>query len=626
MAADPEGRVEELEAEIRRLQMMLACAPDFIARITLDGKFIYVNYVAPGFTIDRVVGTSAFAYIPEAFHEDARAAMRAAVETRSVQQYATVGPITADEVGHYLTRVSPVIENGEVTSLVMTATNVTVLEKQRLLLQLALDGTGLATFSHDLATGEGHWDEAARRLFGFAPGAKVPGIERFFSEYLHPDDREVVAGAMQRSLEGSHFGPIEYRIRLPGGSTRWVSAAGTVVRGPRAPGSRIVGTLKDITERRTLEARLRDAEKLESIGRLAGGVAHDFNNMLTAILGNVAFAQSLDSLEQIRPLLDEIRVAAERSAALTAQLLAFARRQLVEPKVLAPGALILRLEPLLRRLLDERTRLEFSLSAVGHVRIGESQLEQVVMNLVTNARDAVAGGGRIAVETRDAVLEPSAIDPGSGLLPGPYVVLSVTDNGPGISPEIHPLLFEPFFTTREGGTGLGLPTCYGIVKQSGGAIVVESEVGRGSTFRVYLPRVEPTPGAHEGPASSRRDNPKRKVLVVEDEENVRRVLERALRVGEFAVFVAGGAQEALRLAEAHGPFAVLVTDIVMPDVDGHELARMLRKRWPELCVLFVSGYTQEFPLQGQDGRSAFLQKPFRPADLLNAVRKLGNDS
>ena len=626
MPADEASRVEALEAEVRRLKLMLECAPDFIARITLEGRFLYVNHLAPGFELADVLERNAYEFLPPAFHERARAAIQRAHSTRTVQQYATLGPVSADKEGHYLTRVSPVVENGEVTSLVVAATDVTALEEQRLLLQLALEATGLGTFSYYPATREGTWDDVACAIFGLAPGAPPPGFERFFAEYIHPDDRAAVGGAFQRALTDLVFGPIEYRIQIPGGGTRWVSATGKVVRDPRGEPKSIVGTMKDVTDRRALEARLRDAEKLESIGRLAGGVAHDFNNMLTAILGNVSFAGSMTTLEEVRPLLDEIRVAAERSAALTSQLLAFARRQLVEPKIFAPDAAIRRLEPLLRRLLDERKKLELSLTASGHVRIGESQLEQVVMNLVTNARDALAGGGRIRVATRDVVLGPGPAAE-AGLNAGDYVALTVSDDGPGILPEHRPHLFEPFFTTRERGTGLGLATCYGIAKQAGGTIIVESELGHGSTFRVYLPRVEAGAKTTDTPASSRRGATRVKVLVVEDEENVRRVLERALRSGQFAVFVAGGADEAGRLADEHGPFDVLVTDIVMPDVDGHELARRLRERWPALRVLFVSGYTQEFPIKAHpdDTTMDFLQKPFRPSDLANAVHKLCGD-
>ncbi|HSU40033.1 MAG TPA: ATP-binding protein [Polyangiaceae bacterium] len=623
MPEDPASRIESLEAEKRRLQVMLASSADFIARITVDGRFLYVNHVAQGHEIASVIGTSVYDYIPAAFHERAQRAIKTAHETRSVQEYRTIGPVSTERNGHYLTRVSPVIESGEVTSLVMTATNITVLEEQRLLLQLALEAVGLGTFSFDPATGEGSWDDMAASVFGLAPGTPMPGMTRFFAEYLHPDDHELASKAFEQTLADARFGPIEYRVRLASGSTRWVSAAGTTMRDPKGAIIAIVGTLKDVTERRALEARLRDAEKLESIGRLAGGVAHDFNNMLTAILGNVAFAAGVESLEEMRPLLDEVRVAAERSAALTAQLLAFARRQLVEPKIIAPDELIQRLEPLLRRLLDERNKLELKLGASSHVRIGESQLEQVVMNLVTNARDSLAGMGHITVETRDVTLS-AATSTEAGLAPGDYLLLAVSDTGRGIPADVRPHLFEPFFTTREGGTGLGLATCYGIVTQNGGSISVESELAEGSTFRVFLPRVAAGTSAGASPTSLRRPTTRINVLVVEDEDSVRRVIEHALRGEDFVVSVASGAEEARRLAAAHAPFDVLVTDIVMPEVDGHELARGLRERWPELAVLFISGYTQEMPLNehGSDPTVAFLQKPFRPSDLSNAVHQL----
>ncbi len=621
MSADDASRIELLEAEERRLRVMLESVPDFIARITLDGKFLDLNHVAPGLDKAKVLGSSFEAYLPEALHERARAALKTAYESRSVQQFAAMGPVSADVMGHFLTRVSPVVENGEVTSFVMTATNVTALEEHRLLLQHALEAMGLGTFSFDPATGAGTWDEVAGRVFGLARGESMPGLERFFTEWVHPEDLDGVKKALERTFVTQQFGPLEYRIRLPNGSTRWVSATGTTMRDPRGKVTTIVGTVKDVTDRRALEARLRDAEKLESIGRLAGGVAHDFNNMLTAILGNVAFAATMDSIQEARPLLEEARLAAERSAALTAQLLAFARRQIIEPKVLAPDESIERLEPLLRRLLDERKRLELSLGASGHVRIGESQLEQVVMNLVTNARDAVPGSGRITVATQDTLLE-GADCAEMGLIAGPYVMLSVTDTGGGIPQDALPHLFEPFFTTREGGTGLGLATCYGIVKQNRGTISVESELGRGSTFRVYLPRVEAPAPAKPSSAAVRR-TAQIKVLIVEDEENVRRVLNRALRGGEFAAFVASGAEEARHIADQHGPFDVLVTDIVMPDVDGRELARELRARYPELRVLFVSGYSQDLPFQDQpQDVTAFLQKPFQPGELANAVHEL----
>jgi CheY-like chemotaxis protein len=334
----------------------------------------------------------------------------------------------------------------------------------------------------------------------------------------------------------------------------------------------------------------------------------------------------MTTIEEVRPLLDEVRLAAQRSAALTNQLLAFARRQVVETQTIDPNALIRRLEPLLRRLLDERTRVEFELTAAGCVCIAESQLEQVLMNLVTNARDALPNGGRIKLETAELNLDAAPGRPVSGPSAGRYVIISVSDDGRGIAPEALPHLFEPFFTTREMGTGLGLATCYGIIKQAGGTITVESEDTRGSTFRVYLPRVENVEGAPEPRQTLPPSDARPKILVVEDEAPVRVVLDRTFRRGDFIVHVAERAEEALQIAEQHGPFDVLVSDIVMPGMDGTELARRLREKWPALRVLLISGYTHEFPLKDgrQDPNVGFLQKPFHPTELLDTVRKLCN--
>jgi nitrogen-specific signal transduction histidine kinase/CheY-like chemotaxis protein len=390
-----------------------------------------------------------------------------------------------------------------------------------------------------------------------------------------------------------------------------------------------VGSVQDITERRALEARLLEAQKLESIGRLAGGVAHDFNNMLTAILGNVEFAAEASSLEEIQPLLAEIRHTAERSAALTAQLLAFARRQVIAPKVLEPNALLRRLDALLRRLIGEHIRITVQLGAQGRVRADESQLEQVIMNLVTNARDAMPGGGRLLLSTADVVLDAALVasqldfSPSLDVSPGPYVEMTVVDSGPGIAPQDLPHIFEPFYTTRPGGTGLGLATCYGIVKQSGGHIQVRSQPGQGSSFTVYLPRVEGEVVPVAPPESAEKGLATERVLLVEDEPSVRAVAERTLARQGYCVRSAGTAEEALQ-RHAEESFELLVTDVVLPGLSGRELALKLTRRWPELRVLFISGYTQNTIEHGgvlEPGIS-FLQKPFLPVELLVAVRKV----
>jgi PAS domain S-box-containing protein len=622
MGTEADDRTLALEAEVRRLKAMLECAPNFIMRITLDGKLLYLNQLAPGFRMEDVIGTNVDDYVPEVFRERAREAMRQAVETRTVQEYSTLGRISAERVGHYLTRVSPVIEDGIVTSLVMISTDVTALAEQRVLLQHALDATSLGIWTYEPASGIPVWDATTRRIFGVPPTGPSLSLSEILAERIHPDDRELVMAGLAEVMREGHYGPMEHRIRRGDGSTRWLSASSLAVRDHRGEIVRIVGSVQDVTERRALEARLRDAQKLESVGRLAGGIAHDFNNMLTAILGNVAFAATVDSVEDVRPLLAEIRTAAERSAALTAQLLAFARRQMVDRKVVEPNALVQRLDALLRRLVGERIRVKVSLLAEGWVQVGESQFEQVVLNLVTNARDAMPSGGSLTIETSDVVLDRADATP-LDLPAGRYVKLSVRDTGPGIAADLLPHLFEPFFTTREGGTGLGLATCYGIVKQSGGHVTVDSVLGQGATFSVYLPRVEAASRAAAAPTSKSPGTAARKVLVVEDEPIVRAVIERTLRESHYRVCIAGSAADAFALADREGPFDLLVTDVAMPDVDGRELAQVLVSRWPTLLVLFVSGYAQEFTLDAErDPGKQFLQKPFEPSELLEAVQSL----
>jgi two-component system, cell cycle sensor histidine kinase and response regulator CckA len=619
-AAGQEERIRALEAEVRRLQVMLECAPDFIARITNDGHFLYLNRIAPGFHRDEVLGTSVDSYLPPESRERAHAAMRAAIETRSVQQFSAAAPVAADRMGHYLMRVSPVIEGDEVTSLVMIATDVTALEEQRILLQVAMDATRLGIWTHDPTSNNGTWDDTTRRIFGSAEATP----ERVIEDRIHAEDRPLVVDALSRAEDSGRYGPLEHRIVRPGGEVRWVVGSGLAVRNPQGKVVSLVGSVQDITERRALEARLLEAQKLESIGRLAGGVAHDFNNMLTAILGNVDFASDARSLAEVRPMLAEVRLTAERSAALTAQLLAFARRQVIAPQVIEPNALIQRVDRLVQRLLGEQIRITLNLAAQGHVRVDQGQLEQVIVNLVTNARDAMAGGGTLRVETSDVQLDPEAAARQPDVTAGRYVAITVADTGPGIAPASLPHIFEPFYTTRAGGTGLGLATCYGIVKQSGGHIVVASELGHGATFRVYLPHVDAElPSTPPPPPVPRAANGER-VLLVEDEPSVRAIAERALKRHGYHVRSAGTGEEALHLASSEAPFALLVTDVVLPGLSGRELARQLTQRSPQLRVLFISGYTQNTIEQGgvlEPGIS-FLQKPFLPVHLMFAVSKV----
>lgn len=624
MGSDPSERIAELEAEIRVLHTMLQSAPDLITRTSVDGNFLYLNHVTPGYHMEDVVGSPAVSYLPEPFRETASAAMERTKQTRSVQQFATIAPISADKMGHYLTRVSPIVQDGEVTSLVMVATDVTTLEEQRLRLQVAIDAGELGTWTYNLQDGSGTWDARTRTIMGYPETPDPLNFVELIADHVHPDDKEMVAKALDRVHTTGRYGPLQHRIVRPSGEVRWLSVSGLAARDHEGQVANIVGSTQDITERRLLEERLIEAQKLESIGRLAGGVAHDFNNMLTAILGNLEFAEEAPSVEEVRPLLEAIRVIAERSAALTAQLLAFARRQVIEPKVLDPNALIQRLDKVFQRAIGEHIRVVLSLSARGRVRAGESQLEQVVMNLVTNARDAMTAGGVLTLETQDVTLDQDYADSHPEVTAGPYILLAVSDTGRGIPEEALPHLFEPFFTTRAGGTGLGLATCYGIVKQSGGHLSVSSEIGRGTTFQVFLPSVdaEVLP-ASERPVSLPTSRGER-VLLVEDEAPVRSVVERTLCKHDYRVTSATTAEEALHLVENEPPFDLLVSDVVLPGMGGRALSDQLTRRMPGLRVLFISGYTENAIVNGGvlDPGLHFLQKPFLPSELLQAVQNL----
>ena len=626
MTDSKDDHIRALEDEVRRLKLMLESAPDFITRLSVDGKFLYFNRLAPGFEMSEVIGTSVDNYVPPEFRERAWQAMARVRETGTVQQYETLGRTGVDTMGHYLTRVSPVLENGEVTSLVLIATDVTALEENRTLLQVALDATGLGIWTLDPG-GSGTWDDTTREIFGVTGDLPSPDLSGMLAERIPEADKSLVTDGLQQAVLTGRYGPLEHRIVRPDGELRWVSASGTALRDHEGKLLRIVGSVQDITHRRVLEARLLEAQKLESIGRLAGGVAHDFNNMLTAILGNVALAMRSSSLDEVQPHLSEVREAAERSASLTAQLLAFARRQVIEPKVIDPNSLIDRLNALLCRVLGEHITLTVELRSTACVRVDASQLEQVVLNLVTNARDSMPRGGRLSVQTTDVELSDGQARGQLDAARGPYVRIAVSDTGGGIPAEALPHVFEPFFTTRQGGTGLGLATCYGIVKQSGGHITVHSTLDQGTTFVVYLPRIDAREAECAPPAAPVVPSVKgERILVVEDEPAVRSVIERTLELASYRVVDASNGDEGLRIADAQGPFDILITDAVMPGMSGWEVGKRLGALWPKLRILYISGYTEDAILHGGvlEPGVRFLQKPFSPTELLSALRRALN--
>ncbi len=384
------------------------------------------------------------------------------------------------------------------------------------------------------------------------------------------------------------------------------------------------------TQQRRLEEQLLQAQKMEGIGRLAGGIAHDFNNLLTAILGYAELMESqLGDDEGLKSELREIRSAGERAAALTRQLLAFSRRQVMQPRTLDLNDVVSDVGKLLARLIGEDVTLVTRLEpALGSVEADPGQLEQVLMNLAVNARDAMPKGGTLTFETANAVLDAdfAAVHPGA--VPGAYVVLTVTDGGSGMTEEVRRHVFEPFFTTKEKGkgTGLGLATAYGIVKQSGGYITVDSEAGRGATFRIYLPRVEGTATTSERTKSpSLSPTGTETILLVEDEVGVRNLSASVLKTQGYVVLEAASGDTALEVARSQpGPIQLVVTDVVMPGMSGRELWERLRILRPDARVLFMSGYTDDVIAQHGvlEPGIAFLQKPFTPFGLAGKVREV----
>jgi signal transduction histidine kinase/CheY-like chemotaxis protein len=422
----------------------------------------------------------------------------------------------------------------------------------------------------------------------------------------------------------------------------WVTTTKVPLVDPDGTCTRLLGTSTDITdrkradeERERLETQLRQAQKMEAVGQLAGGIAHDFNNILTSIGGNVELAlgqlQARGAADH-RPLeeLREVERSLARAAGLTRQLLAFGRRQVARPESLDLNQTVTAMEPMLRRLISESIVLQVIRGAdLQCVRADANQVEQVVMNLVVNARDALPGGGTLTIETANVTLDADYVAQHGDVLPGPYVLLSVSDTGCGMDARTLERAFEPFFTTKPvgQGTGLGLATVYGIVKQSGGHVAAYSAPGHGSTFRVYLPAVDapavPQPAA--APQCEPAPTGVETVLVCEDDGVVRDLASRFLRSAGYTVLAAANGAEALRIAAANGRAVdLLVTDVVMPDMNGRQLADTLTAAMPNLAVLFVSGYTGSvIACHGVlDPGVEFLEKPFTRRELLRRVRDL----
>jgi PAS domain S-box-containing protein len=477
------------------------------------------------------------------------------------------------------------------------------------------------------------WNPAAERIFGWKKeevlGRPLPAVP--------PDKREEHRALRERVLRDEAFTGMEVIHRKQDGSPIHISLSTAPLRDAAGRVCGIMSLMADITERKRTEEELRKAEeqlrqvqKMDSIGQLAGGIAHDFNNLLTVITGySDLLLQGLKADDPHRASIEQIRSAGERATALTRQLLAFSRRQVLEPKVLDLNAVVANVEKMLRRLIGEDISYVSVLSpGLGRVKADPGQIEQVILNLIVNARDAMPQGGKLTVETANVELDDTYVRKHVGAKPGPHVLLAVSDTGHGMDAETQKRVFEPFFTTKEKGkgTGLGLSTVYGIVKQSGGSVWVYSEIGKGTTFKVYLPRIEE--GVDARSSGAVQVDPVRgseTILLVEDDESVRELVRSFLQAGGYAVLTVRDTDAALQICEQRqSPIRLLITDVVMPGMSGRDLAERLTAVNPSTKVLYMSGYTDDAVVRHGvlEPGITFLQKPFSADALLRKVREV----
>jgi len=506
------------------------------------------------------------------------------------------------------------------------------LEAERLFLKALLESLETGIVACDASGALTLFNRATREMHGL-PEEPLPP-ERWAERYglfqedgRTPMEKEEIP--LYRALHGAKLRSVEMVVVPKGAEPKRILASAQPILDAQGRRLGAVAALHDITEQRNLEAQFRQAQKMEAVGRLAGGVAHDFNNLLSVILGYTEIVLAAGGVtERVRENLEEVLEAGRRAVELTRQLLAFSRKQIIEPRILDLGTLVQDMEKMLRRVIGEDITLTTSLGAgLGMVKADPGQIEQIVMNLVVNSRDAMPHGGTLTLETADRVLDAAFVRDNLGAQPGSYVQLAVRDTGTGIPQAILGKIFEPFFTTKgEGkGTGLGLATVYGIVKQNGGYIQVESEPGRGTVVRIFLPLVqeeaEPIGETTSAPAEGGTET----ILLVEDEPSLRHLAAEALRGYGYTVLEAGDSIEALRLCGSHhGPIHLLLADFILPGERADEMARKAVAVHPESRVLYMSGYTDEALVR--DGilepGVALLQKPFETSVLARRVREV----
>jgi len=627
-----------LRASEERLRAIVESAADAIVIIDGDSVVQYANKSAErifGYPLDELLDRPLTDLMPERYREMHRAGVRKYVETgQRTSDWELLEFEALHRDGHefpvelsfneleidgrrHLTGIIRDITERKLAEIELHKSE----ERYRDLVENAHD----VIYSHDLEGRFTSINRAIEPITGYNPDEM---LRMNFADLLEPEELEKARSMLQLKLEGQPDTAYEIQIRRKDGERRTLEIRSKLMfQDGKAVG--VQGIARDVTQRNKLEEQVGTWQRLESVGRLAGGIAHDFNNMLTAINGYADLGlRQLDPEHPVRRNLEEIKKAGERSAKLTGQLLAFSRKQVLMPELINLNETIADTRGMLERLIGKDVEFSVSLAPdLANVKVDPAQIAQIITNLAVNARDAMPSGGRLFIETANETITDETVAPGVTIPAGDYVRISVSDTGCGIPPEHVEHMFDPFFTTKEKGkgTGLGLATVYGIVKQSGGFITVESELGKGTTFRVLLPVSDET----EQPKARKRKPQalgfgSERVLLVEDEAVVRNLAADVLRSCGYEVVEATDGVEALEIAcaEDAAPFDLIVTDVRMPRLDGYGFAKEFATIAPTVPVLFMSGYDDDLGESRPKDVSNFLKKPFTSDELTRYVREL----
>jgi two-component system cell cycle sensor histidine kinase/response regulator CckA len=618
------------------LRKLFDAVPDLVIIGAMDGPPVYVNPaarrtlgIAPNAEVETLLD-----YRPPGFGRYLRDVIFETAAREGVWRGETV----------YVTRAGASVRVSQISVLHTTADGVTymtsysreiptgaqsaeALRQAEERTRFALEAARAGVWEADLQARRVIWSDSMRAVQGFN-GEEFGGTLESFLALVHPDDRPAVSKVMDPARADLTDFNVEFRALWPDGSIHWIESHGRVLSDAAGKPARVLAMAQDVTERKLLETQLHHSQRIEAIGQLAGGLAHDFNNLLTAILGYARLVDAeLADGDPRKPDVAEIITAGDRATQLTRQLLAFSRRQVLQPVTIDVNELVSGMSRMLGPLIGGQIDVVVSLGACAPlVRADRSQMEQVLVNLAVNARDAMERGGTLTVSTACVTLD-AVHGQRLELAPGPYVALAVADTGIGMSEETRRHIFEPFFTTKERGkgTGLGLATVFGIVRQSGGSIEVTSTPGAGARFEIYLPTTQDAV-IHETvvPPDSQSLAGSGTVLLVEDETAVRMLAAQLLHKAGYQVIAAANAQDALALARDTAQIDLLVSDVRMPGGSGPDVFRQLEKERPGLRVLFMSGFAEDTMAEhGIDAeRVPFLQKPFAGSDLLRAVRQV----